>query len=155
MDEQITAIIKEVERFNDSIIETLDSKKISDTKEAARSLHVTYGNDFVRSVGIFYIEFLDVGRRPGKMPPLAPIEDWVERKLGIDYNDSDFDGIVYTIRRKIADMGTSIYLNNSKGLELNKKILTLRKALREEVTKSAVLSVRKKLRLFKNKNYKI
>lgn len=155
----IDEIIKLVEDFNDSIIETLNVKKINDTREAARSLHVKHGKDFVQSIGIFYIEFLETGRFPGKMPPLAPIEDWVERKLGIDYLDSDFDGVVYAIRKKIADMGTRIYQNNSRGLEIGKKIVNLRKAINEEVQNAVKIEIQKKLDRFikkhKQNNYTI
>ena len=149
MNEQIEVIIREVEKFNDSIKETLTAKGINDTREAANSLFVDYGNDFVRSIGIFYIEFLDTGRGPGKFPPKAPIERWVTSKLGISESDPQFNGIVYVIQRKIARLGTEIFRNNSKGLEIDKKIVTLRKNLNEAVTESVVTDMKKRLNKFK------
>jgi hypothetical protein len=145
----VEAIIKEVEKFNNSIIEALNTKNISDTQEAARSIYVKHGKNFVQSIGIFYIEFLDTGRGPGKFPPLAPIENWVESKLGIDFEDSDFDGIVYTIRRKIAEMGTNIFQNNNEGLQLDKKIVTLREAIVKVLTENTAALIKKKLNRFK------
>lgn len=146
---EIKAIIKEVERFNDSIKEALDSKNISNTREAANSLYIDYGSDFVRSIGIFYLEFLDTGRGPGKFPPKKPIEEWVKSKLGKTESDSDFNGIVFVIQRKIAKIGTTIFLNNSRGIELDKKIVTLRKAVTEEVSKSVKVQILQKLDRFK------
>lgn len=149
MNNTIKNIILEVEKFNESIVRTLDSKNISNTREAANSLYVEHGKDFVRSIGIFYLEFLDTGRAPGKFPPKKPIEDWVKTKLGKSEQDSDFDGIVFIIQRKIAELGTAIYINNRKGIELDKKILTLRKAINESITKSVVAEVNQRLDKFK------
>ena len=72
----IEAIIKDVERFNDSIVNALDSKNISNTREAAESIRIEFGFDFVRSIGIFYLEFLDTGRGPGEPPPFGKILEW-------------------------------------------------------------------------------
>jgi hypothetical protein len=149
MKAEIEAIVKEVEKFNESIKDALDSKNISDTGEAADSLYVKHGIDFVQSIGIFYLEFLDTGRGPGKFPPKEPIEDWVQGKLGKSPSDSDFDGIVFVIQRKIAEIGTSIFLNNNEGVELDKKIAKLRENINEAVAESVKLQVLKKLDRFK------
>lgn len=154
MNDQIKAVIKEVEKFNDSIRDTLNSKDISDTKEAANSLFVEHGKDFVQSIGIFYLEFLDTGRAPGKFPPRKPIENWVESKLGISSSDPAFDGVVYVISKKIADLGTTIFRNNSKGIELDKKIVTLRKSLNEVLRESTIATIRQGLDRFKKVHIK-
>lgn len=149
---QIKAIIKEVEKFNDSIVEALDSKNISNTREAARSLHIEYGKDFVRSIGIFYLEFLDTGRAPGNFPPIQPLIDWAKSKFGV--NDAEAKQIAFLTGRKIARLGTEIFRNNSKGIELSEKIVTLRKAINESVKESVVLEIKQKLDKFK-KIYKM
>ncbi|MCK5613022.1 hypothetical protein KAR91_64715 [Candidatus Pacearchaeota archaeon] len=149
MDKQIEIVIKEVEKFNDSIRDALNSKDISDTREAANSLFVEHGKDFVQSIGIFYIEFLDTGRAPGKFPPRAPIARWVESKLGISPNDSEFDGIVYVISKKIADLGTTIFRNQGKGIELDKKIVTLRQNLNKVLRESTIVTIKQRLNKFK------
>lgn len=154
MNNQIEAAIKEVEKFNDSIRDTLNSKDISDTQEAANSLFVEYSEDFVRSIGIFYIEFLDTGRAPGKFPPRKPIANWVESKLGISPGEPEFDGIVYVISKKIADLGTTIFRNNSKGIELDKKIVTLRKNLNEALRESTIVTINQRLDRFKKAHIK-
>jgi hypothetical protein len=154
MNDQIEVTIKEVEKFNDSIRDALNSKNISDTGEAAQSLFVEHGEDFVQSIGIFYIEFLDTGRAPGKFPPRAPIARWVESKLGISPGDSEFDGIVYIISKKIADLGTTIFRNQGKGIELDEKIVTLRKNLREALRESTIITIRQRLDRFKKAHIK-
>ena len=45
-----------------------------------------------------YTQFLLYGRGPGKMPPLEPIESWMEAK--------GLTGSSYAIRKHIADFGT-------------------------------------------------
>lgn len=149
MNNQIEAAIKEVEKFNDSIIDALDSKNISNTGEAARSIYIEHGEDFVRSIGIFYLEFLDTGRAPGKFPPKEPIERWVQSKLGLSPGNSEFNGIVFVIQRKIAQLGTEIYLNKGKGIELSEKIVTLRENLNIALRESTVLTIKQRLNRFK------
>lgn len=149
MSSQIDIVIKEVEKFNDSIKQALNSKKISNTGEAARSLRVEFGNDFVQSIGIFYLEFLDTGRGNGKFPPAAPIQKWVETKLGISPDSSEFDGVVYLIRRKIARLGTEIFRNNSKGIELTEKIVSLKKEINKNVKESVFIGIKQRLDRFK------
>ena len=46
-----------------------------------------------------YTPFLLYGRGPGKMPPLAPIESWMEAK--------GLEGSAWAIRKHIADFGTT------------------------------------------------
>ena len=149
MNDQIEVVIKEVEKFNDSIRDALNSKNISDTGEAANSLFVEHGEDFVRSIGIFYIEFLDTGRGQGKFPPREPIARWVQSKLGISPSDSEFNGIVYVISKKIADLGTTIFLNQGKGIELDKKIVTLRQNLNKALRESTIVTIKQRLNKFK------
>jgi hypothetical protein len=141
------AIIKEVEKFNDSIVKALDSKNISNTREAAKSLYVDYGNDFVRSIGIFYLEFLDTGRGPGKMPPIAPIQKWAKVKFSVD--DKEAEQIAWGVAKNIKKVGTEIFRNNSKGIELSKKIVTLRKSVIEIVQEQAVIEIKQRLNKFK------
>lgn len=46
-----------------------------------------------------YTQFLLFGRGPGKMPPVAPIESWMEEK--------GLEGSAWAIRKHIADFGTT------------------------------------------------
>ena len=46
-----------------------------------------------------YTNFLLFGRKPGKMPPLEPIESWMKAK--------GLEGSAWAIRKHIADFGTT------------------------------------------------
>ena len=46
-----------------------------------------------------YTNFMLYGRGPGRMPPLEPIESWMEAK--------GLDGSAWAIRKHIADFGTT------------------------------------------------
>jgi len=154
MNPAIEATIKEVEKLNESIRDALNSKNITNTGEAARSLRIEHGDDFVRSIGIFYLEFLDTGRGTGKFPPSEPIEKWVRTKLGISSINPEFDGIVFVIRKKIAELGTEIFRNNSKGIELDEKIVTLRENLSETLRETTVFEINQRLDKFKKAHLK-
>lgn len=152
MNDQIETTIKEVEKFNDSIKDALNSKNISDTGEAARSLFVEHGEDFVRSIGIFYLEFLDTGRGPGKFPPIEPLKKWAKSKFGVD--DKEATSIAFAVAHKIKKLGTTIFISNSKGIELEKKIVTLRQNLNEVLRKSTIATVKQRLDRFKKAHLK-
>jgi hypothetical protein len=125
--EIIPSIVKEVEKFNESIKDALDSKNISNTGEAARSLYVDWGENWVKSIGIFYLEFLDTGRGPGKFPPIAQLIKWAQSKFGVD--EVEAKSIAFAVARKIADLGTEIYMNKGQGIELemlSKNLLNLK-----------------------------
>lgn len=54
-----------------------------------------------------YTEFLVNGRHPGKRPPIAPIENWVQNKLG--YSGVQARSIAFAVATKIAKEGTDYY----------------------------------------------
>lgn len=67
--------------------------------EARQNLGVIRGQD--------YSEFLARGRRPGNRPPIAPIERWVNAKLGISGQQAR--GVAFAIATKIGNEGTTWY----------------------------------------------
>ena len=145
----IEAVIQEVEKFNDSIRDALDSKNITNTGEAARSLYIEHGEDYVRSLGIFYLEFLDTGRGPGKYPPFEAIMEWAIQKTG--QKRSELYGLVRYVQKKIATLGTEIYRKKSKGIELEKKVLLLKEEILAIIPKYINAEITKKLDRFKKK----
>lgn len=152
MNNQIEASIKEVEKFNDSIRDALDSKNISNTGEAARSIYIDYGENFVRSIGIFYLEFLDTGRGSGKYVPIKPLQDWAKQKFGSGEKESL--SIAFAVSEKIYQLGTEIFRNNGEGIELSEKIVTLRENLNIALRESTVLTIKQRLNRFKQAHLK-
>jgi hypothetical protein len=51
-----------------------------------------------------YVEYVELGTRP-HFPPVAPLEDWVRKKLGLT-DDAQVAGVALAIARKIAARGT-------------------------------------------------
>lgn len=120
-----------VEDFNDQIRSDLNSKGIDNTREAANSLRVettkTGSKINISSKGVFYLEFLDKGRGPGKFPPVNLIQDWAINKP-VDINP-------FLIGRKISLEGTNIFKDNSKGIQLDKKRQELQSIIKEDAPK--------------------
>lgn len=54
-----------------------------------------------------YTEQLVWGRRPGAMPPIAPLERWAQVKLGL--SGTAAKSAAFAIAKKIASEGTNIY----------------------------------------------
>lgn len=83
------------------------------TGGAASSLEVKdnklLGND--------YIYYLDQGRAGGKYPPVQSIRDWVRQKMGIT-DEQENKQVAFLIGRKIANEGTEIFNDKTKGIQL-------------------------------------
>ncbi len=117
----------ELNLFNTSIQQTMSDKNMDASGNAARSLTVEQRGYIFVSVGIDYIEYLDRGRPPGKFPPMAAIERWVNLKgLKID---------PFVIARNIADNGTRIFRNRELGLKLEDKTTALEASINKVLPK--------------------
>jgi len=61
-----------------------------------------------------YSEQLVYGRRPGAMPPIAPLERWAQVKLGL--SGAEARSAAFAIAKKIAKEGTEIYKDGGTDL---------------------------------------
>lgn len=77
------------------------------TGEWRSSLKVRAENETGIIRGRKYTEQLVYGRRPGAMPPIAPLEKWVQAKLGLSGQQARL--AAFAIAKKIAKEGTNIY----------------------------------------------
>lgn len=127
MSELIDNTVKLVEGFNDDIKSDLSSKNIDNRGIASNSLRIETTKNSVKSIGVFYLTFLDKGRGPGKFPPPEVIAGWAATKP-VEINP-------YLIGRKIAREGTEIFKNPSKGILLDQKRDKLAKAINENAPK--------------------
>lgn len=155
--EKIIEIVKqEFENFNESIKETLQQKGINATKEAFNSLRVETNENNVKSLGVFYLEFLDTGRAGGKKPPYEKILQWLVVKTGLD--ESELKGLAFYVQNKIANEGTEIFKNNSKGIELTKKKEIVREnlsiSLKKEIKEQLIQRLDKFKKLYESKQKK-
>lgn len=66
--------------------------------------------------GMDYTYWLVNGRKPGKMPPIAPLITWVNAKFGIGGPESK--GIAFAIAQKIKNEGTEYYPDGTDLIEV-------------------------------------
>ena len=130
----LNIVVEEVRRFNDDLKKTINEKGLTNTGRTGASIQVRTTGNIVESIGVGYIGVLDKGRRPGKFPPVLAIQEWARTKLGIS-DEKDLKNAAYAISRKIAREGTAIYNDNSKGIELDKKIETLKQSITKNISK--------------------
>lgn len=73
------------------------------------------------ATNIIYGEPVEVGRKPGRMPPVSAIELWVRRKLGINQGARQ---VAYLIARAIGARGTKGAGMFEKGLAASQSAIT-------------------------------
>lgn len=104
-DALINEIMQEV--INRLLIPRFDALGMNASGEWKRSLEVRTDVNKGEIWGRKYTEQLVYGRKPGKRPPIAPIEQWVNQKLG--YSGSQARGMAFAIATKIAKEGTDYF----------------------------------------------
>lgn len=130
---------KHLNRLKDRIKETFLIKNLNDTGGAVNSLEVIESENAL--VGNDYIYFLDQGRRPGSFPPVDNIREWVRNKLNV--SDKEVNGVAYVVGRKIANEGTEIYKDKSKGLQLDDLIEDMLKNLYADIPNEVEIEAKK------------
>jgi hypothetical protein len=104
-EEQIIIIIQKV--VDNFLIPRFNELGMNATGEWLESLEVVAKDGVSAIRGRDYSEQLAKGRASGKMPPIAPIERWVNAKLGIQGKQAN--SIAWGIAKKIQKEGTSWY----------------------------------------------
>jgi hypothetical protein len=141
-------ILNSLEEFNDSLRDEFVRKGINDTRHASDSLRAIQESEKVfQSVGSDYIEVLDKGRGPGTGIPVDNLRQWIISKLGIT-EDKDIARVNYFVQKKAVEKGSDIFLNPSKGLEIDEKIPDFTKDLTKKLQIHAVADVKKQLNFF-------
>jgi hypothetical protein len=155
-------VTKILDSFNEQIRDRLDEDRVmpngemqhmTTTGKAKNSIEVQVTESTTKwnfkSVGVDYLEMLDKGRGPGKYPPKGVILEWGQKKFS-DFTKSDA-GLV---NKMIKEKGTLIFRDNSLGLQLDEKIVTLKEQLSKVVDKSIIFDVTKELNFYLNKYLK-
>ena len=124
----------------DDIIDDLNKGDKNASGDLAKSLKVEVeeGGSLisVRFKAKEYWKYVDGGRRPGKRPPIAPLERWIVKKLGLSDEDS-IKSIAFAIANKIKKKGikpTYIFRDNVRKFKGKLRIL-LTDVSKEDVTK--------------------
>lgn len=89
--------------------------------QLAQSVRYEVDESGLRIYANDYIVYLQDGRRPGKFPPKQPILDWIDDK-GIQFNDIKKESLAFLIQRKIANEGTTAFIQG--GTDLVSGVLT-------------------------------
>ena len=122
--------LKEIgDEFVKKLQEQFDNKNLNFTGDAKNSLEAIASDNKLTIYGLGRILFLEIGRRPGKMPPIEPIEKWVIGKLNVPEDEAR--GVAFAIAKKIAEKGTDILTDRAKGLQVELVLDELNKELSE------------------------
>lgn len=121
--DKILQIMQEVvDRF---LIPRFYELNMNATGEWVQSLQVDAAPNKGIITGQPYTEQLVNGRAPGERPPVAPLERWVNAKLGI--HGTQGRSIAFAVADKIAKQGTTWYQNGGSDLlEVLEEAETLR-----------------------------
>lgn len=84
------------------------------TGEWQRNVEVIANEDFGKIRGRDYSEQLAKGRRPGKKPPVAPLQKWAMAKFGMGSKEAL--SMAYALANKIAERGTSWFEKGGSNL---------------------------------------
>lgn len=85
-----------------------------------------------RLIGADYFYFQTNGRKPGGMPPIEAIIEWLKHKTTFQVTADEgpgLRGLAFAIARKIAKKGTDIYQGKRPGLSIEAKLVELKKEL--------------------------
>ena len=109
----------------------------NNTGDAASSLEVNEN----KLLGNDYIYYLDQGRKPGKFPPVQNIRDWVNSKLGIQGKQGN--AVAFLVGRKLANEGSEIFKDKSKGIRLDELVNDMLDELYKELPNEAAVEALK------------
>lgn len=109
-----SVIIEALEKAIQALIERYDELGMRASGQWADELEadVVAGRGVI--MGMPYTEQLVQGRAPGRMPPVDPIQKWVEAKLNVGADRSR--GIAFAVARKIGQEGTTWYKQGGSDL---------------------------------------
>ena len=138
-------ITKELKLLGDNISRRIDEKGLKDTGQS-QEFNINSQDNKVQLIGVDYIYYLDKGRGPGKFPPVNVIREYVQRNnIRIaDYNENQ---TVYLIAKGIADRGSVIFRDKSKGIQLDGLIDECLKRIYNQVGEAAIIDVKKMLKI--------
>ena len=101
------------------------------------SVRQEVSNNVLRIYALDYIFYVENGRKAGKRPPTAPIEQWITDK-GLILEGISKKSLAYLIARKIGEEGTTAYKQG--GTDLAEGILT--DELKGEIQSQLILTFR-------------
>ena len=99
-------IVEILKQMKSDIEANIDASGVSATGKSRNSLSVVEYDKGVKLVSSFkYFAVLETGRRPGKMPPVNPIVDWIYARGLQKETDAKTRGFAFAIAKKIGGEG--------------------------------------------------
>lgn len=99
-------IVEILKQMKSDIEANIDAAGVSATGKSRNSLSVVEYDKGVKLVSSFkYFAVLETGRRPGKMPPVNPIVDWIYARGLQKETDAKTRGFAFAIAKKIGKEG--------------------------------------------------
>jgi hypothetical protein len=89
--------------------------------------------------GADYFYFQKEGRKPGGMPPVEAIIQWLKDKTSLSFSEErgpGLTGLAWAIAKKIAMKGTDIYQRKRPGLSIEDKIAEFKKELTQNIAQA-------------------
>ena len=100
------------ERIKDQMVENLFNQRSFSTGDLAKSItNTTNPNTLTATIAVneWYGITVEegIGRKAGRMPPIAPIENWIRKKNLRPKAGTTVEGFAFAIARNIAKKGTN------------------------------------------------
>jgi ethanolamine ammonia-lyase small subunit len=142
-----------ISQFLDVAIEGLkNDAQAKGQKIPVKSFRKEVGEDFGRLYAAHYMQYLILGRGPGKFPPPDAMLKFVQNNPQIlesarqTYSNITEKGLAYLIGRKIAREGTDIYQGKKEGIDLLGVIENTMPDLLKELARNQILSIQTSLK---------
>lgn len=131
-------LIKVLTEYGGQVVEEMKTRLRGLSKVASGELinslefvvEVKNGQVVLSILGASYLDYVDKGRRPGKMPPIAPIKEWCKVK-GIP------ESAAFPIAKNIGKFG--VPPTNFFTISVTRRAKSLQKKIEEAIGKEVVI----------------
>jgi len=135
------AIFSTLEIVRRRIVGDMNINNRNASKKFIKSLDIKELRTGGQLVGEDYAQQLITGRKPGKFPPLKPIEKWIEDK-GLTLNKITKKGLAYVIARKIANKGTDIFRHKKPALNVKRIMDDVEPHLKDQLIQAGKIEIK-------------
>lgn len=135
------AIFSVLEVIRRRIVGDMNSNNRNASKKFIRSLYIKELRNGGQIVGEDYAQQLVAGRKPGKFPPIKPIQQWIKDK-GLSLNGITEKGLAFIIARKISKQGTDIFKHKRSALDVKGIVDDVQPQLKDQLIKAGKIEIK-------------
>lgn len=145
------AILEFLTGYSDALKREQIVKQAKTTGQSADSLKETAQDNYGKLTGSHYWYQQRHGRRPGKMPPVESIIEWLKEKKTFRLDEArtprSLESLAWAIAKSIAKKGTQAYSNVDKRVVVpEKEFLTLREKLLRQIGQTYTTQIRTEIK---------